>query len=89
MIFLLDVMHIIRGDQRQAQLFRPLDQQLVNRVEFANVVLLQLQIKAVAKHLAVPQQLLLGFVDLALFDQTRGFGGQTAAGANDTFGIFF
>ena len=80
-------MDIVGGDQRNIQFTGKSDQLIVERfltVQFR--VILQLQIKIIlAEQFIVFQNPLLGFVELAVFNQAGNFAAQAGGAGDQTF----
>ena len=87
-VLLAHIVHVVGDDQLQPELLGPGHQRLVDRDQFGDDVLLQLDKEVlVAKDVDVPAQALVGFLLFALVEQLRHLGAQAAGGADQPFGV--
>ena len=81
----LDVMHVVRRDELQAEFLGELDQLLVDLGLFGNAVVLQFEEKIFrAERLLEPVHRVARLVDLILHDQIRNLAGETAGHARSS-----
>ena len=87
-VLLAHIVHVVGGDQLQAELLGPGDQGLVDGDQVGDRVFLQLDKEIVAaEDIDIPAEALIGFFFSALVEQLRDLGAEAAGGADNPFGV--